>query len=320
MHSEKPTKPSGGGVRAVIELMRPGHWVKNIIVLFPVVFAKQVGQGRAWLLACLATAAFCLASSAAYILNDICDRDRDRRHPRKSGRPLASGRISAVAAGIEAVLLAAAAVGVALSVNLVGGRVNFMVFFAVLAYLVLQVAYSAVLKSKMLLDVICIALGFVLRAVAGAVAIPVEVSPWLFVCTFTICLFMGFCKRYSEMIAMPDRTEAREHRLTLAGYTPELLTHLVTLSGSVAVVGFLVYAMSPLTVGRFGTDYLVYTSPLVVYGIFRFAMLSMKGVYSDPAELVLRDRPFQLACVLWIIAAAVVIQWGVALQEWLARH
>ncbi|HUS46671.1 MAG TPA: hypothetical protein VM098_01020, partial [Phycisphaerae bacterium] len=107
------------------------------------------------------------------------------------------------------------------------------------------------------------------------------------------------------------------HRPTLAGYAPELLTHLITLSAGVAVVSFLAYASSPATVGRFGTDYLIYTIPLVTYGIFRFAMLSMRGLYADPTDLMLRDRPFQLTAVLWIAAAAAIIQWGRALKAWL---
>jgi 4-hydroxybenzoate polyprenyltransferase len=295
---------------SAVDVMRPGHWVKNVIVFFPVVFAMRIGDAQAWAMAALAAAAFCLASSAAYIINDIYDRKRDCKHPRKKDRPLASGRMGVGAAVVEALVLMASAIAVALAVNL-------LTAWAVLAYLVLQAAYTYFLKRKMLLDVICIAIGFILRAVAGAVAIAVEISPWLFVCTFTICLFMGFCKRFNEIVTMANWTEAKEHRATLVGYTPELLTHLVTLSAGVAVVSFLLYASSPLTVARFGTEYLIYTVPLVVYGIFRFVMLSMRGVYADPTDLMLRDRPFQITGILWIAAAIAVINWGRALQVWL---
>ncbi|MHC4982222.1 MAG: decaprenyl-phosphate phosphoribosyltransferase [Planctomycetota bacterium] len=310
MYRQTQTRPSGNFFQAAVQLARPGHWIKNVIVLFPVIFAMRIGDGQAWLKAGLAAVAFCLASSAAYVINDIYDRDKDSRHPRKSGRPLASGRMSLAAAAGEGIILAAAAAGVAFSVN-------WLTAVTVLAYVALQLAYTFYLKSKMLVDVICIALGFVLRAVAGAVAIAVEISPWLFVCTFTLCLFMGFCKRCNEIVTMPGGAEAREHRPTLSGYTSELLTHLITLSAGVAVVSFLLYGMSPRTVGNFGTNYLIYTIPIVVYGVFRFAMLSMKGAYADPADLVLRDRPFQLTAVIWVAAALVVIRWGRSLQAWL---
>ena len=162
----------------------------------------------------------------------------------------------------------------------------------------------------MLLDVICIAIGFVLRASAGAVAIRVAISPWLFICMFTICLFMGFCSRYNELVTIGDRAVAGNHRQTLMTYTPDLLTHLITLSAGIAVVAFLFYGLTESTVRQFGTHYFVYTLPLVVYAVFRFAMLSMKGCYADPTDLILRDRPFQITAALWMASAVGIIVWG----------
>jgi decaprenyl-phosphate phosphoribosyltransferase len=295
---------------AMICLMRPAHWIKNAIVLFPVVFAMRTGDLTAWRSAGLATVAFCLASSAIYIFNDIRDRAADQLHPRKKDRPLASGQIGTTAATLEALCLLIGAIGVALLVNNILPAV-------VTIYVLLQFAYTLLLKHKAIVDVICIALGFVLRAVAGAVAIDVEVSPWLFVCTFTICLFMGFCKRCNELATLTEPQDASGHRKTLAAYSSELLTHLMTLSASVAVVAFLLYASNERTVEHFGTNYLMYTLPIVVYGITRFAMLSMQGVYSDPTDLFLHDRPFQLTVVIWFSAVVVIIQWGRELQSWL---
>jgi 4-hydroxybenzoate polyprenyltransferase len=186
-----------------------------------------------------------------------------------------------------------------------------------LAYLVLQLAYTYYLKRKMLVDVICIALGFVLRAVAGAVAIGVPISPWLFVCMFTICLFMGFCKRCNEIATMGPMPDAHQHRRTLLDYSLELLTHLITVSASIAVVALLLHATSKRTVGNLGTNYLIYTLPVFIYGVFRFAMLSMKGIYKDPTDLFLRDRPMQLAVLLWVAAIVAIIRWGKPLQHWL---
>jgi len=175
------------------------------------------------------------------------------------------------------------------------------------------------LKKQVLVDVICIALGFVLRAVGGAVAIRVEVSPWLIICTFMLCLFMGFCKRYSETVFVGP-SELEKLRATLIRYTPGLLNHLITFSATLAVVSFLLYAINERTVEHFGTMYMVYLVPVVVYGIFRFAMLSMEGAYTDPTELILKDRPFQFTVAFWGIGALSIIVWGPKIQHWAATQ
>jgi len=294
-----------------IRLMRPEHWIKNVLVLFPVVSALRMGDARAWLHAGLAAAAFCLLASAGYIVNDVRDRESDRLHPQKKDRPLAAGTVGVPSALVLAGVLAAAGFAFAAARGL-------PVVLAVAAYAGLQLAYSLLLKSKMLLDAIAIALGFVLRAVAGAAAIGVGVSPWLFICTFTLCLFLAFCKRRNEVATLPDADEARRHRPTLQGYTPELLTHLTTFSAGVAVVSFLVYALSESPIRRrAGGPSLVYTLPIVIYAIFRFAMLSMRGRYADPTDLILHDRPFQLTLALWAAAVALVLCCGAELAGWL---
>jgi 4-hydroxybenzoate polyprenyltransferase len=298
---------------ALVRLARPEHWIKNGIVLFPVVFALRVNDPVAWALAATATVAFCLTSSAAYVANDIHDRQIDRLHPRKKDRPLVSGRVSVRVAWVESALLLAAGAAVAWTL----GPVTLIVLAS---YVLLQAAYTFYLKARMILDVMSIALGFVLRAVAGAVAIHVELSPWLFICTFTICLFMGFCKRRSEAAAIADTEAAARHRLTLPGYTPQLLTHLTTLSAGIAIVSYLLYATSLRTVEHFGTNYLLYTLPLVIYGVCRFEMLSSFGRYADPTDLVLRDRPFQLTVFLWGLMVVAVLWQGRAIQQWLGRY
>ena len=298
-------------IRHLLKLARPKHWIKNIIVLFPVVFALKMGQLDAWIKAAVTAAGFCLVSSAVYILNDIHDRHRDREHPKKRNRPIASGDVSV---GVAIFL----AVGFLAGGLLVTANVNVVAVVVVASYVVLQIAYTFALKHKMLVDVMCIALGFVIRAVAGAVAIPVSVSPWLIVCTFTICLFMGFCKRRNEVatLASGGAGGAEKHRRTLAGYTPELLTHLITLSAAVAIISYLIYATHPRTVDHFHTDYLIYTVPIVIYAVTRFAMLSMEGKYSDPTDLITKDWPFQASAVIWSALTFAVICWGQAFQQW----
>jgi 4-hydroxybenzoate polyprenyltransferase len=297
-------------IRAVIELARPEQWIKNFVVFMPVIFGLQMYKFDAWLRAVAAAAAFCFISSLAYILNDIRDRESDQLHPAKKSRPLASGQIGTRAAIIEALVLLVLALGLAQGLST-------LLTFMVLAYLVLQICYVMALKARVLIDVICIALGFVLRAAAGAVAIGVEISPWLFICMFTICLFMGFCKRYSEAVTMGEGLEAGGHRRTLIEYSPELLTHLITLSAGIAVISFLLYGISERTVGQFGTNYFIYTLHIVVYAIVRFAMLSMKGSYADPTDLILHDGPFQITILVWAAAILMIICYGEGLQGWI---
>lgn len=297
-------------VKEIIELARPKHWIKNAVVIFPLFFGLRMCEPCAWGSVMLAAAAFCFVSSFAYIINDIKDAGSDRLHPIKKTRPLASGRVSiSSAAGWAVVLLA---VGVVL-----GFVVSLFLLLIIVVYAFLQLGYTFYFKRIVLIDVICISLGFVLRAVAGAVAIKVAISPWLFICMFTFCLFVGFCKRYNELVTIGDIDTARDHRNTLLEYTPELLTHLITISAGIAVVAFLLYGVNDRTVEHFGTNYFIYTLPIVIYGVFRFAMLSMKGSYTDPTDLILRDRPFQVTVFIWLLSALCIISWGRSIQDWI---
>lgn len=186
-----------------------------------------------------------------------------------------------------------------------------------MAYLLLQISYIFFFKFISIADVICLSLGFVLRAVAGAVVIRVFISPWLFICMFTIFLFMGFCKRFSELIVISDNEIAYGHRRTLIEYTPQLLTHLITTSSGIAIVAFLSYCLSESTIERFGTAYFVYTLPFLVYAVFRFAMLSMKGIYSDQVDIILKDRPFEIVTLVWVVSILFIIIYGPQIKEYL---
>ena len=292
----------------MVKLARIRHWIKNIVVLFPVVFGMRMAEPAAWGKALVTAAAFCFASSFAYIINDIKDAAADKCHPDKKKRPLASGRVSTKAAIAEAAVLLAAGLVIA-------ACVSWLLLFVVIVYVCLQLGYTFLFKRIVLIDVGCISFGFVLRAVAGAVAISVTISPWLFICMFTFCLFVGFCKRYNELVTIGDMSAAENHRRTLISYTPELLTHLITLSAGIAVVAFLLYGVNDRTVEHFGTNYFVYTLPVVMYGVFRFAMLSMNGSYCDPTELILHDRVFQVTILVWVVSALCIINWGPDLHE-----
>lgn len=293
-------------MRNYLQLLRPAQWIKNSFVFAALAFGNAFGleiDGHSAVeLSLVAFGVFCLASSAGYIFNDILDRHRDRLHPLKKDRPIASGAVSIPAAlGIMAGLIV---VLVAVSLSLLSS----VFLTTVLAYLVLTTAYSIALKHRMILDVVVIAMLFVLRALGGAAAIQVEASPWLLICTFMLCLFLGFGKRRCEIAAIGDVEAIREHRPTLVRYTPHLLTHLLSSSGGMAIITFLLYTLDTRpTPFEAQKQQLIYTLPLVVYGIFRYAMLIELGKATGPTDLIIKDPPFLVAIFLWLILAGLIL-------------
>ena len=301
-----------------LRIMRPSNWTKNIFVFAALVFGHQLSGPSGEVLMAVGSALGCfacfsLASSAAYVFNDIIDRRTDRLHPEKRNRPIAAGAVSVGSAAVLcAVCAAAAIVG---SYVLDGGLV-----LIIAMYLVLIALYSLALKKMMILDCVIIAIGFCLRAVAGAVVLKVDISPWLVICTFMLCLFIGFGKRRCE-IAMIGNTHAmRGHRPTLVRYTPDLLTHLLSTSGGIAIITFLLYTLDTTWKSPFeaSKQNLIYTLPLVVYGVYRYAMLIELGKGSGPTDLLIKDPPFLLAIILWVLAALFILyrmpaEWGLGI-------
>lgn len=283
-----------------IRLLRPQQWVKNLAVFAGPAFALRLLDLGALVNSLLAFASFCFVASASYALNDTMDRQADARHPEKRHRPVASGAIRPAAAlGLTVLLFIA---GIALSL-LLPPKVTLLVA----VYFAMIVAYSVSLKRRVILDVILIATGFVLRAIAGAEAVPVTVSPWLIVCTFTVCMFLGFGKRRSELSLFGTAEDAQGHRSTLLRYTPTLLTHLTSVTGGIAIMTFILYTLDPAFDAPFPKERLLYTLPLVVYGIFRYAMLSESGNLQGPTEVLLQDRPFLYNVLLWVLVVFLLI-------------
>jgi 4-hydroxybenzoate polyprenyltransferase len=281
-----------------LQIMRPLHWTKNMFVFAGLIFGHKLNVPLALGRAIGGFACFCLAASAVYILNDIIDRQRDRLHPEKCKRPIASGRVNIGSAVVIAVLCAAAAI--------IGAFLLGQAFAAIiLIYIVLMVFYSLLLRRIMILDCVVIATGFCLRAVAGAVVVDVFISPWLIICTFALCLFLAFGKRRGEIALLQQGRES--FRNTLTDYTPELLAHMLSVTSGLAVVCFLLYAMDDRTLQAFGNNHLVYTTPLVLYCIFRFSSLIQTGKYLGPVQFILHDLPFQIGFVVWIIASVVIV-------------
>lgn len=285
------------------EIMRPSHWTKNVFVFAALVFGKKLFGPADEVLLAVGSAVggffcFSLAASAVYIFNDIIDRKTDSHHPEKYKRPIAAGRVTIGSAAVMSVLCAVVAIiGSFLLVHSFAGLI--------LAYIALMILYSLLLKRMMILDCIAISIGFCLRAVAGAVVVGVFISPWLIICTFALCLFLGFGKRRSEIEQLGEEGEL--FRKTLAGYTPELLAHMLDVTSGLAIVCFLLYAMDDRTLRIFGTNNIVYTTPLVLYCIFRFSALIQKGRFSGPVQLILRDRPFQIGLALWVLCCIGII-------------
>jgi 4-hydroxybenzoate polyprenyltransferase len=285
-------------LRTIVVSMRPRQWVKNLFVLAGLVFAQRLFTESAWT-ALAAFAVFCALSGAIYLLNDVADRERDRLDPRKRERPIAAGRLPVgVAIAVAAALLAGGLVASAL--------LSRPFLAAALAYVVLLVAYSAWLKHVVIVDVIVVASGFVLRAVAGAVVIDVAISGWLLICTIQLALFLALGKRRYEYLALDK--DAVRHRPILAEYSPALLDQMIAVVTASTVTAYALYTMSPETVAKFHTSLLPATLPFVLYGIFRYLyLLYRRQLGGNPSELLLNDRALLITALSWICAVLLII-------------
>ena len=281
----------------LVRLSRPSHWLKNGFVLAALVFARKVTDAEAVVRAAGAFAAFCLASSAIYALNDVVDRREDAQHPSKRNRPVASGAVGGGLAVGLSVVLASAAVGLALVV----GRA----FAATVgAYLVLMLAYVVGLRRVAILDVLVIASGFVIRAYAGGAAIHVEVSYWLLLCTLTLSLFLGFAKRESERVALGEDASATRP-LAWGLYTERTLAHMMTVSAGLAIVTYMLYTVSERTIREVAHHEWMFITVLpVLYAVFRFYHMAITGRAGDPVEMVRRDPAFVVALFVWLAMVA----------------
>ncbi len=282
----------------IARLLRVYQWSKNALVLMPLVFAQQLLDSTAVLRSLIATAAFCLASSAAYIVNDIRDLENDRSHPIKCRRPLPSGAVSSPVAALIALGLfgASLALGFGLSIPFL---------LALVSYLVLTIGYSITLKNIFIVDVIIVAMGFVIRAIAGAVAIEVVFSNWLIVCTLFLALFLALGKRRGEIALLED--EARNHREVLRHYSIVFIDQMLLIVASGALITFTIYTCSPEVVERIGTDKLYMTLPFVVYGLARYLWLIQRNETGDPSQVLLKDWPTCLAVLLWALTCGIII-------------
>lgn len=297
-----------GTLKALAISLRPHQWVKNSLVFGGLIFSRSLFRWEVVWLSLGAFLTFCLASSGVYLLNDLRDLEGDRRHPTKRLRPLAAGVLSPMAAGATMAMLLVASAFAALSLG-----TNFAMVLG--AYLLLNVAYSMGLKRVVILDVMAVAAGFVLRALAGAVVIGVQASPWLILCTLMLALLVGFGRRRHELSLL--QSEARNHRPCLEGYSVQFLDLMMAVSGAAAVVTYGLYTMADETVAHFGSRSLVLTTPWVVYGVFRYLYLvhqRMEG--GDPAHLFVTDAPSLVNALLWVMAVFFIIYGPPGWRPW----
>jgi 4-hydroxybenzoate polyprenyltransferase len=274
--------------------MRPRQWTKNALLFAGIIFAAKLGDGLRWLEAVAAFAAYCAASSAAYLVNDVRDAEHDRAHPVKRSRPVARGELSAPTAYVLAAVLAA--MSVALVVPLGWPSLAFLG-----AFFVLQAAYTAQLKHVVLIDVMTIAGLFVVRAAAGAAAVHVRISPWLLLCTALLALFLALAKRRGELVLVG--ADAAPGRPVLEGYSLALVDQLVSVVAACTVIAYALYTFTARD-----SKALMATIPFVVFGVFRYLLLiHRQDLGEEPEEVLLRDRPI-LACIAaWAVCAAVIL-------------
>jgi 4-hydroxybenzoate polyprenyltransferase len=286
-------------VANLIISLRPDQWTKNLLVFAALIFAVKLLDPAALANASAAFLIFCALSGAVYLINDVSDREADALHPIKRMRPIASGALSPTAALIWAAGLSVLALAAAY-------RLQPMFAVSASAYLALFVLYTRWLKHIVILDVMSIAIGFVLRAEAGGLVIGVPVSDWLLVCTILGALFLGLAKRRHEITMLGDG--AKGHRRILEEYDPYLLDQMIAIVAAATLVVYVIYCASPETAERFSTRLLVLTTPFPIYGIFRYLYLvHRKHGGGSPSDMLLRDRPLLSCVALWGVAVILII-------------
>jgi len=297
-------------VKALFELIRPSHWLKNLLVFAALIFSGKYAEAEAWWPALLGFCQFCLISSGIYCFNDIFDRKADAANPNLRGRPIPSGRVRVhEAAAVGTVLLAAG--------MYIGTTVNLRLAVTGGAYILLNALYNGVLRRHPIADVVSIAMGFVLRAIAGGVAIKVAVSAWLIVCTFMLCVFLALIKRRAEIAVLGEQT-AQSARPVHAFYTLLRLDHMLAVSAGLAVVTYTCYCV----VGKHSPGvHMVWTIPIVLYGMFRLYSLAVGSRPAGPIELIRRDKVMWLVAAAWLATVMLVMytrDWP-ELTGWIAR-
>ncbi|MDZ5254249.1 decaprenyl-phosphate phosphoribosyltransferase [Clostridium sp. LIBA-8841] len=281
---------------SLFKLMRPKQWIKNFFVFGALIFSYSFLDLNKDIYAIITFILFCLISSTVYIMNDILDVEKDRVHPKKRFRPIASGAISIKEAEIALFILLVFSMTCAFFINR-------KLFFILAVYFINNIFYSFKIKNVVILDVISIAFGFILRVIAGGVVIDVSLSGWILLCTFFIALFLGFEKRRNEIIKLEEK--ATEHRKILDDYSDELLKQFSDITLTCTVIAYAMY-----TFVAYDTSYMMITNVFVIYGLFRYKYLSMKkGQGGSPTETILTDKSIIIDVILWAVTSVIILLW-----------
>lgn len=283
----------------IIELIRPKQWIKNLFVFAPILFAGRLLDIPLLLQNILAFIAFCGVSSSVYVLNDIIDVESDRAHKKKRYRPVATGDVSIKQAKILFIVLL-------IITALISLKLSNLFILTIIAYLVNNLLYSFKIKNIVLLDVFSISAGFILRVIGGAVAINVGISSWMIITTIFISLFLGISKRRAELSGPQENLE--KQRKVLSDYDIVFVDQLNTVAATGTIISYALYTVSEKAIQSFHSDKLIYTTPFVIYGIFRYLyLLHQKNLGESPTQIVTKDIPIIINCILWVIFCALII-------------
>lgn len=294
--------------KAILRLLRPQQWVKNVFLIAPLIFSKHLFNPDYLLTTVLALVVFSLVSSSVYIINDIADREADRQHPIKKNRPIASGQISIPQAVVTFLVILAAVV-------LAGRNLDLKFQLVVLIYFVLNLSYSFGLKRVILVDVFVIAAGYMLRVLAGAYAIAVLISPWLVLCTLFVSVFLAISKRRGELM-LAKNTVGYVGRAVLQQYDMALIDQLMTIAAAGMAISYALYTVAERTVTIFGTDNLIFTTVFVLFGIFRYLFLVRRKENDDnPAHVLITDWAMVFNVIAWFASCIVIIYWS-EIRSW----
>jgi 4-hydroxybenzoate polyprenyltransferase len=283
------------GIKNIISLwvleFRVSHWTKNLFVFAPILFDESIFDSKKLFLVCLAFLSMCCVASGIYIINDIVDEQKDKNHPTKKNRPIASGSISFGTAIVVSVCL--------LSCGLIIAKlVNNLSLFIVIAYVSNNIIYCFLLRNKVIADVLSISIGFMLRFMLGAFAVHIDLSRWFLMCTFSLTLFLAFGKRRTEIQGLDSCTT--KTRAVFASYSKENLNAALAFTGSLTTIIYMLFTTSPETSGLHNTKLLIWTVPVVVYAIFRYMFKVMEGEGDGPVDILLKDNTFIIVGVVWL--------------------
>jgi 4-hydroxybenzoate polyprenyltransferase len=286
--------------KAILVSMRPKQWTKNLIIFAAIIFSQNLNRPVFLAKVILAFILFSFLSGAVYIFNDLKDLEKDKMHQKKRKRPLPSGQLNSQVALITSSLVALFSLGISLFIEPLFGLVA-------LSYFLLQICYTFYLKEQVIFDVMTIAAGFVLRAIAGAVVISVRISPWLLLCAALLALFLGLAKRRHELVLLENN--ASNHRPILEEYSITLLDEMISMVTSATIVTYALYTFFSETAAK--SHYLMATIPFVIYGLFRYLyLMHQKNLGGSPEEILLTDGPLVVDIILWLITVCIVLYLG----------